>query len=53
VNVRYGTADRLSQLGVRKEVDREGILRAIEKIESADLQTLRRHARQKHRPYRL
>ncbi len=37
VNVRYGTADQLSQLGVRKEVDRGGILRAIE-IESADLQ---------------
>lgn len=37
VNVRYGTADQLFQLGVRKEVDREGILRAIE-IESADLQ---------------
>jgi alanyl-tRNA synthetase len=37
VNVRYGTADQLSQLGVRKEVNREGILRAIE-IESADLQ---------------
>jgi alanyl-tRNA synthetase len=37
VNVRYGTADKLSQLGVRKEVDREGILRAIE-IEAADLQ---------------
>jgi alanyl-tRNA synthetase len=37
VNVRYGTADQLSQLGVRKEVEREGILRAIE-IESADLQ---------------
>jgi alanyl-tRNA synthetase len=37
VIVRYGTADQLSQLGVRKEVDREGILRAIE-IESADLQ---------------
>ena len=37
VNVRYGTADQLSQLGVRKEVDREGILRAIE-IEAADLQ---------------
>jgi alanyl-tRNA synthetase len=37
VNVRYGTADKLSRLGVRKEVDREGILRAIE-IESADLQ---------------
>jgi alanyl-tRNA synthetase len=37
VRVRYGTADQLSQLGVRKEVDRAGILRAIE-IESADLQ---------------
>src|SRR5713101_2861294 len=37
VNVRYGTADELSQLGVRKEVERSGILRAIE-IEAADLQ---------------
>ncbi len=37
VNVRYGTADQLSQLGVRKEVERSGILRAIE-IEAADLQ---------------
>ena len=37
VTVRYGTAEQLSQLGVRKEVEREGILRAIE-IESADLQ---------------
>jgi alanyl-tRNA synthetase len=37
VKVRYGTADELAQLGVRKEVDRKGILRAIE-IESADLQ---------------
>ena len=37
VNVRYGTADQLAEQGVRKEVDREGILRAIE-IESADLQ---------------
>jgi alanyl-tRNA synthetase len=37
VSVRYGTADQLSRLGVRKEVEREGILRAIE-IESADLQ---------------
>src|SRR5260370_26258526 len=36
VNVRYGTADQLSQLGVRKEVDRSGILRAIE-LEAADL----------------
>ena len=37
VNVRYGTADQLSKLGVRKEVERKGILRAIE-IEAADLQ---------------
>ena len=37
VNVRYGTAEQLSALGVRKKVEREGILRAIE-IESADLQ---------------
>jgi len=37
VNVRYGTAEQLAELGVRKEVDRQGILRAIE-IESADLQ---------------
>lgn len=37
VSVRYGTADQLSQLGVRKEVERAGILRAIE-IESVDLQ---------------
>lgn len=37
VTVRYGTAEQLSRGGVRKEVDREGILRAIE-IESADLQ---------------
>jgi alanyl-tRNA synthetase len=37
VNVRYGTADRLSELGVRKEVERDGILRAID-IEGADLQ---------------
>jgi len=37
VTVRYGTAEQLSSLGVRKEVDREGILRAIE-IEAADLQ---------------
>jgi len=35
--VRYGTADEFAQLGVRKEVEREGILRAIE-IEGADLQ---------------
>jgi len=37
VNVRYGTLEELSAQGVRKEVEREGILRAIE-IESADLQ---------------
>jgi alanyl-tRNA synthetase len=37
VNVRYGTADQLARLGVRKEVERQGILRAIE-IEAADLQ---------------
>jgi alanyl-tRNA synthetase len=37
VNVRYGTQEQLAQLGVRKEVDRQGILRAIE-IEGADLQ---------------
>ena len=37
VNVRYGTADEFAERGVRKEVGREGILRAIE-IEAADLQ---------------
>jgi alanyl-tRNA synthetase len=37
VTVRYGTAEQLAEVGVRKEVDREGLLRAIE-IESADLQ---------------
>jgi alanyl-tRNA synthetase len=37
VTVRYGTAEQLAQTGVRKEVDRPGILRAIE-IEGADLQ---------------
>jgi len=37
VTVRYGTREQLAQLGVRKEVEREGLLRAIE-IESADLQ---------------
>jgi alanyl-tRNA synthetase len=37
VTVRYGTASQLAALGVRKEVEREGILRAIE-IEGADLQ---------------
>ena len=37
IHVRYGTASQLAQLGVRKEVERAGILRAIE-IEGADLQ---------------
>jgi alanyl-tRNA synthetase len=37
LTVRYGTAEDLAELGVRKEVDRAGILRAIE-IEGADLQ---------------
>ena len=37
VTIRYGTADQLADLGVRKEVDREGILRAIE-IEGVELQ---------------
>jgi alanyl-tRNA synthetase len=37
ITVRYGTAEQLAQVGVRKEVDRGGILRAIE-IEGADLQ---------------
>jgi alanyl-tRNA synthetase len=37
VNVRYGTAEQFAEMGVRKEVDRQGILRAIE-IEGADLQ---------------
>jgi len=37
VNVRYGTPEQLAEIGVRKEVERQGILRAIE-IEGADLQ---------------
>ena len=37
VTVRYGTAEDLAELGARKEVERSGILRAIE-IERADLQ---------------
>jgi alanyl-tRNA synthetase len=37
VTVRYGTAPQLAELGVRKEVERHGILRAIE-IEGVDLQ---------------
>lgn len=37
IHVRYGTAEQLAERGVRKEVERGGILRAIE-IEGADLQ---------------
>jgi alanyl-tRNA synthetase len=37
VQVRYGTAEQLAAQGARKEVDRQGILRAIE-IEAVDLQ---------------
>ena len=37
IAVRYGTAEEFAGLGVRKEVQRGGILRAIE-IEGADLQ---------------
>jgi alanyl-tRNA synthetase len=37
INVRYGTQEQLAQMGVRKEVERTGILRAIE-IDGADLQ---------------
>jgi alanyl-tRNA synthetase len=37
ITVRYGTSKELSQMGVRKQVDRTGILRAIE-IEGIDLQ---------------
>jgi len=37
ITVRYGTADQFAQLGVRKQVDRTGILRAIE-IAGVDLQ---------------
>ena len=37
IAVRYGTREQLAGLGVRKEVEREGLLRAIE-IEAADLQ---------------
>jgi alanyl-tRNA synthetase len=37
VSVRYGVAEDLARLGVRKQVEREGLLRAIE-IEGADLQ---------------
>lgn len=37
ITVRYGTAEQFAELGVRKEVQRVGILRATE-IEGADLQ---------------
>ena len=37
VTVRYGTAEEFAERGVRKEVNRSGILRAIE-IEGVDLQ---------------
>jgi alanyl-tRNA synthetase len=37
ITVRYGTAEQLAAVGVRKQIERSGILRAIE-IESADLQ---------------
>ena len=37
IGVRYATREQLAQLGVRKEVERDGLLRAIE-IEGADLQ---------------
>ncbi len=37
IMARYGTAEEFAGLGVRKEVERSGILRAIE-IEGADLQ---------------
>ena len=37
ITVRYGTAEQFAELGVRKEVQREGILRAIE-IAGIDLQ---------------
>jgi alanyl-tRNA synthetase len=37
IAVRYGTAEEFAELGVRKEIQRSGILRAIE-IEGADLQ---------------
>jgi alanyl-tRNA synthetase len=37
VTMRYGTAEQFSKLGVRKEVERSGILRAVE-IEAVELQ---------------
>ena len=37
VTIRYGTADELAKIGVRKQVERQGTLRAVE-IEGIDLQ---------------
>ena len=37
ITVRYGTAEQFAEMGVRKQVDRQGILRAIE-ITGIDLQ---------------
>ena len=37
VVIRFGTAEELAEAGVRKQVDREGVLRAID-IEGVDLQ---------------
>ena len=37
ITIRYGTAEQFAEMGVRKEVNREGILRAVE-IEGVDLQ---------------
>jgi alanyl-tRNA synthetase len=37
ITTRYGTAEQFAELGVRKDVQRSGILRALE-IEGADLQ---------------
>ena len=37
IAIRYGTAEQFAELGVRKDVQRSGILRALE-IEGADLQ---------------
>jgi alanyl-tRNA synthetase len=37
ITVRYATAERLAEMGVRKQIQREGILRVIE-ITGADLQ---------------
>jgi alanyl-tRNA synthetase len=37
VAIRFGTAEELAEVGIRKKVDREGVLRAID-IEGVDLQ---------------